>query len=281
MVSRLWNCSVACLCFLPPGRSKTRRVLYRRGLHTAPQPRKQGAASWHPRRQAPVQSAFHLPFPLSRRGRCHLPCHVSATWSGQRSIPRPAETGPLGSSPECCGGGLGVASPLHPSVPSQFSLCASHVPSSHAGRPMWLGLSPHTPGSAAHPHPTQWCLGVCGQPLSPQGGQHFSGTSCAGNFHVHSHGVSHRGPTTPYKAAGVLEEETEAQRCEVTCLRSHSKSVESWCLNPQHGLLLESCPCLPRDLPAQHRGRGHWRVPRCGPPLPYRGGAWVPGTVRS
>ena len=34
------------------------------------------------------------------------------------------------------------------------------------------------------------------------------------------------------KVGGVLEEEAEAQRCEVTCLRSHGKSAESWGSNP-------------------------------------------------
>lgn len=64
----------------------------------------------------------------------------------------------------------------------------------------------------------------------------------------------------------------------MTCLRSHSKSAESWGSNPTAWTLL---PILSLRSPAACQpdiwAEGNWGVPRCGPPLPYMElclGAW-------
>lgn len=75
-----------------------------------------------------------------------------------------------------------------------------------------------------HTHPVPWCLGMSRRPSLLQDAQHLSGTYCVLAIFLYTAALWSL--TTACKVAGVLEEEA-AQRCEATCLRSHSKSVES------------------------------------------------------
>lgn len=72
------------------------------------------------------------------------------------------------------------------SFPALLCLACSRLP----WRQAWLGAGPRgwaVAISLASPaHPARALVpGTCRQPPSPQGAQPFSGTSCAGHFHIH------------------------------------------------------------------------------------------------
>lgn len=183
-----------------------------------------------------------------------------------RSLRRAAETEPPGPRllPGTVRRGLVPAVSLSP-FPAL--LCVLHGPSFHGdtcGRGQARVAGPwHLPGQPSAPTP---CPGAW-RPPPPEGSAFFS-TSCAGHFHTHE---SHWGP--PPLARWRV---SQAQRWEVTCLRSHSKSAEGHS-DPQQGLFLTSIPASARGLQPDIWAEGNRGVPRRGPPLPYRELCWVPG----
>lgn len=180
-------CSLSCAFFLPFGAGHAVSAAGRaepRGSRPGP--------SRHPQCWATGHSAFHSLFQLFRGGHVICLVHASATWSGQRSVRRAAETKPTQSplapslnGVEVAWGGIPPAS-LN-SFPALLCLPCSRLP----WRQVWLGTGPSgwavaiSLASPAHTHPMPQCPGICSPPPSPQGAQHFSGTPCAGHFHIH------------------------------------------------------------------------------------------------
>lgn len=157
MVSQLWGCSVAGLCSLPPGSWNTRCVLCRQGVR----PPETGRGLLAP--AAPGHCAVRLPStpPALPRWTLSLALFTSPPLGQARDPSLDQPRRPLGSSPEWCGGGLGMAPPCtpqflpsSPSVPHMFQAPMGAGPRGWASAPRtphhgaWEFAGDSSPGSS-------------------------------------------------------------------------------------------------------------------------------------